>query len=92
MIGEAGSISTLVNTERLQRDPVNGASGRREEEGESGQGQGASDSVSLSPEAIALARNVPPAGEASEDGDSTESERQAETAESSRRGGIDIRV
>ncbi len=92
MIGESGNVSALVNSEKLSRDNLNGGTGRQAKDSGSSQTLSSADSVSLSPEAIAMARNAPPAGEASENGSGTESERRPETAESSRKGNIDIRV
>lgn len=91
MIGASGSISTLVSSEKLYRETPSERPRRPEENGES-QTSGITDSVSLSPAAIALARNVPPAGESSESGENTETERQPESTEFSRMGSIDIRV
>lgn len=92
MIGASGSISTLVSSERLYRENPGDGVNRLEKNSESGQDSAVSDSVSLSPAALALARNVPPAGEASESGGGTETERQPESSESLRMGTIDIRV
>jgi hypothetical protein len=92
MIGASGSISTLVSSERLYRENPGEGANRLEKNNESGEASGVSDSVSLSPAALALARNVPPAGESSENGSSAEAERQPESAESLRMGSIDIRV
>jgi len=92
MIGESGSVSTLINSEKLYRENLTSGNGRQAKDSGSPEAQSFADSVSISPRAIALARNVPPAGESSESGSGTETERQPETAESSRPGNIDIRV
>ncbi len=92
MIGESGGVSTLVSNERLNREILTGPAGRQAKEDTGDQAVSLADSVSISPEAIALARNAPPAGESSENGSSTESERQSEALENSRKRGIDIRA
>lgn len=92
MIGESGSVSSLVNSEKLYRDNLTGGSGRQNRDDEKSRNPSFADSVSISPQAIALSRNVPPAGESSESENSADSERQAEAAEYSRQRNIDIRA
>jgi hypothetical protein len=92
MIGESGSVSTLVSSEKVYRDNLTGGSGRQVQDDESSRTPSFADSVSISPQAIALSRNVPPAGEASESGNGQDSERQPEAAEYKRQGNIDIKV
>ena len=92
MIGESRSVSTLVNSEKVYRDNLTGGSGRQVQDDESSRTPSFADSVSISPQAIALSRNVPPAGEASESGNGQDTERQPEAAEYKRQGNIDIKV
>ena len=91
MIGEAGSVSTLINAEKLYRESMTGGTGRQEEGNQDQNGPSLADSVTISPQAIAMSRNVPPTGESSENGSSPESERQPEASEY-RQGSVDIRV
>ena len=92
MIGESGSVSSLVSSEKLYRDNLTGGSGRQARDDEKSQTPSFVDSVSISSQAIALSRNVPPAGESPESENGSDSERQAEAAEYNRQRNIDIRV
>lgn len=65
MIGESSGVSTFVNNERIIRDnPVQG--GRKQNTFEENAEQNFADVTSFSPQALALARNVAPPGEAAE--------------------------
>lgn len=65
MIGEANALNSTIQTERLFRQNSGEAAERPDEQQDVSQQNGGTDSVSFSPEAIALARNVAPAGETS---------------------------
>lgn len=66
MIGETTSYTSTVQSERIARENSGGETTRKERDGEVSQQDISSDTVSLSAEAVALARNVPPASESSE--------------------------
>ncbi len=92
MIGAAGSINPLAAGELVPRQsrPEDGAAFARQQEADLASAPG--DAVNLSAEAIALARNVPPAGETPSAGE--EQGRQGRDSEegSGRGGRIDIRA
>lgn len=90
MIGASGNVNSLVSGELVARSPLRGGGERPVREEEANQAAGRGDSVSLSAEAIALARNVPPAGEASESGGEDGREARSNAGSGSRSGGIDI--
>jgi hypothetical protein len=92
MIGAAGNINPLAAGELVPRQPRpdnTGASVQQEEVNLAGS---RGDAVSLSAEAIALARAVPPAGEASETGGEERRETRSDGDEGARGGKIDIRA
>jgi hypothetical protein len=64
MIGESSSVSTLITSERLVRENQVQSRGGQDSP-EEGLEQSYTDITSFSPQALALARNVAPAAEAS---------------------------
>ena len=92
MIGETGGVTTTINSERIFRENSGEETRRREGEGEVTEQAASSDTVSISAEAIALARNVPPAGEASEAENNVEAEQGEQRPPELHTGEIDIRV
>ncbi|KAB2891173.1 MAG: hypothetical protein F9K32_05570 [Desulfobulbaceae bacterium] len=90
MIGASGNVNSLVSGELVARSPLREGGERPAREEEANQAAGRGDSVSLSAEAIALARNVPPAGEASETGGEERREARSAGNGGGRSGGIDI--
>jgi len=89
MIGQMSGMMPLTGAERLQRSSAGGAS-TTENDG-SGSLQDGLDRTSLSPAAVAMARNVPPAGESAEQRPAGPDETET-IAEKSVEKRIDIRV
>jgi hypothetical protein len=90
MIGQMSSMMPPAGAERVQRSPVSGGepSGKNDLLSNvpvSG------DSTSLSPAALAMAKNVPPVGESAEQ-EGTKPDESENTAEKSSEKRIDIRV
>lgn len=81
MVGQVAGMSALTGAERLQRPSVNGGTSAKQNNVSSTQ-QGGLDKTSFSPAALALAKNVPPAGASAEQGKSgpNESENVAENS------------
>jgi hypothetical protein len=90
MIGASGNVNSLISGELIARGSIREGGERPVREEEANQAAGRGDSVSLSAEAIALARNVPPAGETSESGGEDRREARSTAESGRRRGGIDI--
>lgn len=65
MIGQMSGMMPLTGAERIQRSAAGGGDLTTEND-VSGSLQGGVDTTSLSPAALAMARNVPPAGESAE--------------------------
>jgi hypothetical protein len=68
MIGEASGVTTLINNERIQRENQVSSESRSSDQGEEIGEQNFSDVTSFSAEALALAKNVVPAGGSAEEG------------------------
>lgn len=64
MLGESSNISTLIHSERISRGNQIRPGGGQEEE--DAQQQSYADVASFSPQSLALARNVTPAGASAE--------------------------
>jgi len=96
MIDRTGALNTTVQNERINRESGTSQTGQRRssrEEEPSRQESPGADTVSLSAEAIARLRAVPPSGAANETQESSASETGSENArEQPRPGSIDIRV
>lgn len=92
MVVETSGLTTLINNERAVRENGGAENRRPENEGEVSGQSAPADTVSLSAEAIALARNVPPVGEENEAGEALATERGAEPPPQEAAGNIDIRV
>ena len=92
MIGAAGSINPLAAGELVPRQPrpEDDAAFARQQEADLAFAPG--DAVSLSAEASALARNVPPAGEAAAAGEQDGRQGRGSGEEGERGGRIDIRA
>jgi hypothetical protein len=90
MIGQMSSMMPLVGAERVQRSPVTGEEPGGNNDLLSGVPVGG-DSTSLSPAALAMAKNVPPAGESVEQR-GTRPDESENTAEKKSEKKIDIRV
>lgn len=90
MIGKMTGLLPLTGTEKAQRSSVSSETSRTKNDLSSNL-QGGVDSTSLSTAALAMAKNVPPAGESTEQGKTgpDESEKVAEKSLDKR---IDIRV
>ncbi|KAF0188243.1 MAG: hypothetical protein FD168_1947 [Desulfobulbaceae bacterium] len=90
MINQLTGMVPLAGSERMQRSQASGEAADSEKNSASGKQDGV-DTTSLSPAAMAMARNVPPAGASAEQGklDTDKSERMAEKSLEKR---IDIRV
>jgi hypothetical protein len=90
MVGQVAGMTPLTGTERAQRSAVSEGTSRTKDDLSSNL-QGGVDSTSISPAALALAQNVPPAGESVEQGKPgpDESEKVAEKSPQKR---IDIRA
>jgi hypothetical protein len=90
MTGQITGLMPLTGAEKAQRSPVSGESSSTKKELLNNLQSGV-DSTSLSPAALALAKNVPPAGESTEQGKTgqDESEKVAKKSLDKR---IDIRV
>ncbi|MBU0664584.1 MAG: hypothetical protein KJ990_08590 [Proteobacteria bacterium] len=90
MVGQMTGMTPLTGAERIQRPSV-GEGTSAQENNVSSNKQGAVDSTSFSPAALAIAKNVPPAGESAEQGKAgpNESENVAENSLEKR---INIRV
>jgi hypothetical protein len=87
MIGETGGIPTRVNSERVYRESSSDEVKRREKDADLSRQDAFADSVSFSAEAIALAKNVPPGGEAAEGENNAAAERPPVSS-----GSIDLRI
>lgn len=87
MIQETSGALTRVGNDRIARESGGEEIKRRQKDAEVDQQGGSADSVSFSAEAVALARNVPPAGSAAE-AENKPAQPQAQPAG----GGIDLRV
>lgn len=95
MINETGGLKSAIDSERLYRENSATETSRRQSAGDQDVNQESSgaDTVSLSAEAIARFRNVPPTAAASELQESPADESGTEdTGEPQRFGTIDIRV
>jgi hypothetical protein len=68
MIGEASGVTTLINNERIQRENQVSSESRSSDQGEEIGEQNFSDVTFFSVEALALAKNVVPAGGSAEEG------------------------
>jgi hypothetical protein len=90
MIGQMSSMMPLTGAERVQRSPVNGGEPSGKNDLLSSVPVGG-DSISLSPAALAMAKNVPPAGESAEQ-EGTKPDESENTAEKSSEKRINIRV
>jgi len=90
MIGQMTGMMPLTGAERVQRSAVNGETSSKKNDLSSSL-QGGVDSTSLSPSALAMAKNVPPAGESTEQG-KTGPDESEKVAEKSLQKRIDIRV
>lgn len=67
MVGQVTGMMPLTGAERMQRSAESGGASSPENDLSSSL-QGGIDSTSLSPAALAMARNVPPAGASAEQG------------------------
>lgn len=96
MAGEVGGMNaTTIRSERVYRENRGNEKNQPETEKEvSLESASVRDTVSLSADAIAIARNVPPAGESAETTSEGFPEKQSEekSREPQRSGTIDIRV
>ena len=97
MIGQTGGPgSTILNEQQVYRDnaATSTTTRRAPREQEVTQDTQTSDTVTLSAEAVALARNVPPAAATSEAQETPASETPVENAQEAqlRFGGIDIQA
>ena len=90
MIGQITGMMPLTGAEKAQRSSVSGEDFSTKKDLSSSQ-QGGVDSTSLSPSALAMAKNVPPAGESTEQG-KTGPDESEKVAEKSLQKRIDIRV
>ncbi|MFH2124697.1 MAG: hypothetical protein ABIJ50_14605 [Pseudomonadota bacterium] len=90
MIDQMTGMMPLTGTERVQRSSVNNADSSFQDISLSSM-QGGMDTTSLSPAALAMAKNVPPAGESAEQG-KTGPDESENVAENSLEKRIDIRV
>ncbi len=90
MIGQMTGVMPLTGTERVQRSSVTDGTSSTKDDLLSNL-QGGVDSTSLSSAALAMAKNVPPAGESSEQG-KTGPDESEKVAEKSLQKRIDIRV
>jgi hypothetical protein len=90
MVGQVAGMTPITGAERVQRSSVSEGTSKAKDDLLSNL-QGGVDSTSLSTAALALAKNVPPAGESAEQGKPgpDESEKVAEKSPQKR---IDIRV
>jgi hypothetical protein len=90
MVGQMTGMTALTGAERVQRPSVSEGTSTKENN-VSSSSQSAVDSTSFSPAALAMAKNVPPAGESAEQGKTgpNESENVAENILEKR---IDIRA
>jgi len=94
MIEQTGGLGSTIQNERLYRDNAVPETGRQQPspEPEVAEESQFSDTVTLSAEAVALARNVAPAAAASETTEAPASAAAADNAPSQRPGSIDIRI
>jgi hypothetical protein len=97
MIEQTGVLGATIQNERIYREsPATEGNRRqqpREQEPSGAEGSGTQDTVSLSAQAVALARNVPAAAAASETTERPGDLGQTATLETTTRAGtIDIRV
>jgi hypothetical protein len=93
MVGEISAFNSTIQSERTYRENGGEAVTRQDNEREVSQQEGPVDSIAFSPEAIALAQNVPPTGEGSETQATAEQEAPPPQPEQQREAGsIDIRV
>lgn len=95
MIEQTGALGTTIQQERLYRDSNVTETGQRQarREQETTQESRSFDTVTLSAEAVALARNVSPAAAASETQESPAAETPAENVQEPQRlGTIDIQA
>lgn len=90
MIGQMTGMMPLTGAERVQRSSVTEGTSKAKDDLSSNL-QGGVDSTSLSTAALALAKNVPPAGESAEQG-KTGADESEKVAEKSSQKRIDIRV
>jgi hypothetical protein len=90
MVGQMAGMTPLTGAERVQRPTISGETSSTKDDLSSSL-KGGVDSTSLSPAALAMAKNVPPAGESAEQGKAgpNESENVAENILEKR---IDIRA
>lgn len=91
MIGQMTGMTPLTGAERVQRSSGSGGGDAGTKNDVLSGLQGGGDSASLSPAALAMAKNVPPAGASAEQGETgpDESENMVEKSLEKR---IDIRV
>jgi len=92
MVGESSGVTTLINSDRIYRQNQAGAESKPIDPGEEARETSFSDVTSFSSEALALARNVVPAGGSAEQGQVEAQGRGQEKSNDPGSGLLDIRV
>ncbi len=92
MIGEASGVTTLINNERIQRENQVNAESSLSQRGADVRDQYFSDVTSFSPEALALSKNVTPAGGTADNDQVEQQNDNQEKIQNSTARFLDIRV